>query len=575
MKIGLISINMHTKSLNFACPIHSWAFQRFLKLHGIETKIIDYTPNYNDNFPAREPAAYYEMKYKELLEREPQTEAGIKDREIKLRQYKAKWDGYAALHDERCERFDKFHKFVQTHYDKTEEPYDEVKLEKVDSGFDCYICVTDVIWSCDEYWGFDSGFLLDCKSMENKWKISYAASRGVPKSIPKYEEEYFARAVSDIDFISVREKSLEAYVHSLLPEKQVTTVIDPVLLLPVEEYENILIRPKIENYIVVYYAMERPKELFDMAIRYAKTHNVRIVELTHLPIEGGMVQDKDVEVIQDFAAGPEEWLGYLKYADCIFTNSFHATCFSILFHKKFFNSKRNGDKLSNLLETFELTDRTFDELRKGFADRAAQKGLRRYYHSARIFLGMEKRPFDREINYRNVERLLTQERQKSGEFILSAIAYAEQHPRPHTDYDAVRKNMKMDFAYYGNSTEAVWTGGEINTTSEELRTISNGKIEYRQHNFQNSGEIMSRFDLFRRDGYSLEGWYIRIRVKHNWYWVNTDGGIVPRDQDHKPSMDREHMLVKPGMKIPYVPIPMISVMIADAVWKKIEKEENK
>ena len=35
------------------------------------------------------------------------------------------------------------------------------------------------------------------------------------------------------------------------------------------------------------------------------------------------------------------------------------------------------------------------------------------------------------------------------------------------------------------------------------------------------------------------------------------------------------MLIKPGMKIPYVPIPMISVMIADAVWKKIEKEENK
>ena len=133
MKIGLISINMHTKSLNFACPIHSWAFQRFLQMHGIESKVIDYTPNYNDDFPAREPASYYEKKYNELLEKEPQTEEGIRDREIKLRQYKFKWEGYAALHDERCERFDKFEDFVQTYYDKTDEAYDEVKLDLVDS----------------------------------------------------------------------------------------------------------------------------------------------------------------------------------------------------------------------------------------------------------------------------------------------------------------------------------------------------------------------------------------------------------------------------------------------------------
>ena len=77
-----------------------------------------------------------------------------------------------------------------------------------------------------------------------------------------------------------------------------------------------------ENYIVVYYAMERPKELLDYAVHYARRHNLKIVELTHMPIVGGLVQTDAVEVINDFAAGPEEWLGYLRYADCIFTNSF-------------------------------------------------------------------------------------------------------------------------------------------------------------------------------------------------------------------------------------------------------------
>ena len=316
--------------------------------------------------------------------------------------------------------------------------------------------------------------------------------------------------------------------------------------------------------------MERPKELFQMAVRYAKTHSVKIVELTHMPIAGGMIEDASIEVIQDYAAGPKEWLGYLKYADCIFTNSFHATCFSILFHKYFFNSRRNGDKLSNLLETFELTDRTFDELRKGFADRAAQKGLKRKYHSAKILLGMEKRPFDKTIDYRKVDQILARERKKSGDFILSAISYAKEHTRPETDYDAVRQNMELIFAYYSNNAEAVWSGGAIDETKEELRTICNGKTEYRIYHWKNSGKIQARFDMFQREGYILEGWYLRFRIKHDWYWVHTDGSIVPRDEKHRPSQDREHMLLKPGMNIPYVPVRMISVMIADAVWKKEE-----
>jgi len=47
MNIGIISINAHTKVLNFASPLHSYAFQKFLEMHGYEdTVIIDYKPVY-------------------------------------------------------------------------------------------------------------------------------------------------------------------------------------------------------------------------------------------------------------------------------------------------------------------------------------------------------------------------------------------------------------------------------------------------------------------------------------------------------------------------------------------------
>ena len=56
MKIGIISINAHTKTLNFACPLHTYAFQQFLLANGIESTIIDYMPvyypkSYNPEYP--------------------------------------------------------------------------------------------------------------------------------------------------------------------------------------------------------------------------------------------------------------------------------------------------------------------------------------------------------------------------------------------------------------------------------------------------------------------------------------------------------------------------------------------
>lgn len=44
MNIGIISINMYTKGLNFACPLHTFAFQQFLLRNGIHATVIDYKP---------------------------------------------------------------------------------------------------------------------------------------------------------------------------------------------------------------------------------------------------------------------------------------------------------------------------------------------------------------------------------------------------------------------------------------------------------------------------------------------------------------------------------------------------
>ena len=46
MKIGIISINMYSKYLNFACLLHTFAFQQFLLKHGFDSTVINYKPIY-------------------------------------------------------------------------------------------------------------------------------------------------------------------------------------------------------------------------------------------------------------------------------------------------------------------------------------------------------------------------------------------------------------------------------------------------------------------------------------------------------------------------------------------------
>lgn len=63
--------------------------------------------------------------------------------------------------------------------------------------------------------------------------------------------------------------------------------------------------------------------------------------------------------------GPSEFLSLVKYAEHVYTDSFHGTVFSILFHKQFtvFERAHKAGKVSmnsritDLLKTFGLSDR--------------------------------------------------------------------------------------------------------------------------------------------------------------------------------------------------------------------------
>lgn len=340
MKIGIISINAHTKVLNPASPLHTYVFWNFLQDNGIDATIIDYKPCYYGEMDVRHPLFYY-AEY-------PRKDYGKEKKLLK------KWK---TLFYEREKRYDRFEEFIQKYYVKTEKCYTAATIEKEDPGFDCYICVTDVIWKYNPNNGFDRGFFLAADTFSGKKKIAYAASRGA-KGYTHDQGMTFFDYISDIDYISVREKSLKEYIE-LNSDIPVSHVIDPVFLKEKEFYYNLAIRPEKKGYVLVYIAMERSVDLVKNAVAFAQERGLEVIELSEDFDDANIPEGTHHEVIYDI--GVEEWLGYMENAAYIFTNSFHACCFSIIFGRQFYVGKRAGDKIDSLLEMFNLSWRRIPE----------------------------------------------------------------------------------------------------------------------------------------------------------------------------------------------------------------------
>lgn len=384
MKVGIISINAHTKVLNFASPLHSYAFWSFLNEHGIEAKIIDYKPIYYRKYDPKYPLFYY-------IDHPRKTEE-------EQREYLKKWKN---LFWEREKRFQRFQEFIDNYYVKTKRCYNEKTLDQKKFGFDCYICATDVIWKWNKGYGFDRGFFLACGCMKGKRKIAYAASRGASQYTPEQEAE-FKTYLRDFDYISVREKSLKDYCETLT-DQRVTQVLDPVFLKSREFYEDLAIEPKEKGYVLIYIVMEKAPSLVTAAVNFATAHNLRVIELSELLEDRTIPEGTRHEIV--YGIGVEEWLGYMQHAEYIFTNSFHACCFSVILHKKFWAGKRAGDKVDSVLGLMGLTNR-------------------------RLGPDCEDGTFaDEPINWDEVENRKEMYRRQSEEYILNAIHGIPEEPR--------------------------------------------------------------------------------------------------------------------------------------------------
>ena len=223
--------------------------------------------------------------------------------------------------------------------------------------YDCYIAGSDQIWSS----AFSDVYLLSFADKEKK-KISYAASLG-NKFLTDEMKKRFHHFLSTFSAISVREESAVTLLQACT-DNCVHWCLDPTLLLEKKDWDSVC-SPRLcqEKYMFCYF-LGNNNEARLLAKKYAKKQNLKIINLPYL-LNKYRRADGDLGDENIYNATPGEFISYIRFADIIFTDSFHASVFSIIYDKRFVAFPRNvNDKttgrLHSLTKIFECEDHFCD-----------------------------------------------------------------------------------------------------------------------------------------------------------------------------------------------------------------------
>lgn len=222
-------------------------------------------------------------------------------------------------------------------------------INEISKKYDVYICGSDQIWS--PHIKFNPYYFLN---FTGKKKIAYAPSTGTGTSTEEYRNNVKS-LIEQFTHVAVREEDGAAMLSSFI-DKEIKVVIDPTLLLSSTDWDIVTCNVKNEKPYILCYFLTPNKWYLDYVKEYAQKTGIRIKIFNTNPI----YKEYGFELID---AGPGEFITYIKNAKKIFTDSFHASIFSIIYHKNFITFKRfkdggNNDqntRIANLFKKFNIS----------------------------------------------------------------------------------------------------------------------------------------------------------------------------------------------------------------------------
>ncbi len=246
---------------------------------------------------------------------------------------------------------------------------------------DAYICGSDQVWNFVNCFDDPTYFFDFTKDMKNVRRIGYAPSIADPWPESRWDE--FRGYLSNMDYISVREKS-DIKVVEELSGKRVIHVIDPVFLKPRDYWEKLAIVPNIKDpYIFCYFLGTN-----DLAVNLVKkVHEITGCKIVHLNLNARDRFNSDYDLR---SISPQQFLGFIKNAAYVCTNSFHCSAFSVIFRRNYFVAPKGfaNARMESLQEMFGLGQRLFNEEMISKMDNSALEI--NYTHADDLFKPYEK-----------------------------------------------------------------------------------------------------------------------------------------------------------------------------------------
>ena len=204
-------------------------------------------------------------------------------------------------------------------------------------GYDCIIVESDVVWS--KLAGkFNRAFFLACDSMKHMKRVAYGPDIG-ELELDSGSKNELKELLKQVQHISCRGNAPVPILQECT-EKKVQPVLDPTLLIKRSDYDEICCERIVKERYLLYYYIENSKLMKEAVEKFAKQHNLKIIELTSRISKNNFFRIDEI----NYSYGIEQFVSLIKYAECVFTDSFHGLCVSIQYEKEFYAFPRKKEK---------------------------------------------------------------------------------------------------------------------------------------------------------------------------------------------------------------------------------------
>lgn len=364
MKVGILTFH---KAINYGAVLQAYALRTTVEELGQPCSVIDYV---GDKM-LKESKIFYFPHHESLI-----------DSMI-----------YLFRLSMRAGTIKKFRQFSKEYLDLSDKSiHTTEELKALSSQYKYFITGSDQVFNYNGT-GDDFNYYLEFEKDSNK-KIAYAPSFGI-KEIDDLHLERVKNNLNSFSSLSVRE-SIGADIVEMLTGNRPEEVCDPTFLLKKNQWEELCVASQYKKpYVLVYSFGSRHLETY--AKMLADEMGGIVVNINRsLPlIFGGR------KVRNAYAPSPCEFLGLIKNAEAVVTNSFHGMALSIILQKEFYG-------FTNNYANSEGTNCRFQTL-------GEKSGL-----SHRIYkLGdnIERSPID----YAEVEKKINSWREESLDYLKNAI----------------------------------------------------------------------------------------------------------------------------------------------------------